>query len=195
MIDYFALLESPRQPWLDPEAVQARFLQLSAPVHPDRVHGQSDETVREANQRFAQLNQAASTLRDPKERLQHLLQLETGAAPPTTQSIPPELFDLVTRLGQTCRSVDQFLAERAKATSPMLQAQFFGQALDWTDRVTELQNHLAQLRQTAEADLKSISAHWPSEKPIPQLQKLAHLFATANRWEAQLKERYAALAT
>jgi hypothetical protein len=32
------------------------------------------------------------------------------------------------------------------------------------------------------------------EKPLLELQKLAHDFATVARWEGQLKERFAALA-
>ena len=38
MTDAFALLSEPRRPWLDAEALKARFLPLSAAVHPDRVH-------------------------------------------------------------------------------------------------------------------------------------------------------------
>jgi DnaJ-domain-containing protein 1 len=36
--DYFALLDEPRQPWLDEEALKAKFFALSTSVHPDRVH-------------------------------------------------------------------------------------------------------------------------------------------------------------
>ena len=38
MTDYFALLGETRRPWLDTEALKAKFLTLTASVHPDRVH-------------------------------------------------------------------------------------------------------------------------------------------------------------
>jgi DnaJ-domain-containing protein 1 len=193
--DYFALLGFERSPWVEAEEVSARFLELSSKAHPDRVHGGGDEAVREANQRFAELNAAAACLREPRERLQHLLELETGSKQNFAQAIPGELMDLVMRVGQTCRSVDQFLAERAKATSPTVQAELFGKGLEWSDRVGELQQAVGELRVTAERDLKEIAERWPAEKPILELQKLAHVFATVARWEGQLKERFAALAS
>jgi len=193
MTDYFALLGFERSPWLDVEAVNARFLERSAEAHPDRVHG-DESAMKEANRRFADLNAAAACLREPRERLQHLLELETGSKQNFAQAIPNELMDLVMRVGQTCRSVDQFLAERGKATSPMMQAQLFGQGLEWSDRVSELMNAVSEMRVRAEARLKELSNRWPAEKPIAELQKLAHVFATVARWEGQLKERFATLA-
>jgi hypothetical protein len=194
MTDYFALLQFHRQPWLEPDEVNTRFLQLSAPLHPDRVHNAAPDQIQTANHTFAELNAAASCLRDPKERLQHLLHLETGAPATAAQSIPSELMDLFARVGQTCRNVDQFLSERAKVTSPMLQAQLFAQGLDWSDRISELQTAVAGLHANAQSELKTISAQWPQQKPIDRLKTLAHILATTNRWTTQLNERFAALA-
>jgi len=193
MTDYFALLGFERSPWLDVEAVNTRFLERSAEAHPDRVHRDAD-AIKEATQRFAELNAAAACLREPRERLQHLLELETGSKQNFAQSIPNELMDLVMRVGQTCRSVDQFLAERGKATSPIMQAQLFAHGLEWSDRVSELLTAVNTLRIQAETQLKDIASRWPADKPILELQKLAHVFATVARWEGQLKERFGALA-
>jgi DnaJ-domain-containing protein 1 len=194
MKDYFALLNFERRPWFGPEEVNARFVELSAAAHPDRVHGAGAEEVRGANERFAELNSAAACLRDSKERLHHLIQLETGAAPAWAQSIPSELMDLFGRVGQVCREVDQFLMERAKASSPMVQAELFARGLDWTSRLEELQAAIGNLRAQAEAELKAISEKWPAEKPIERLKTIAYIFATTGRWEGQLKERFGALA-
>src|SRR4051794_25616569 len=131
MTDFFALLDLPRTPWLEPDAVQARFLELSAGAHPDRVHGSADDVLKSANARFSALNSAAVCLREPRDRLNHLIQLENPDAATTApaQSIPPEFMDLMMRVGQSCRDVDRFLEERARATSPMMQAQLFSQGL------------------------------------------------------------------
>ena len=79
MNDAFALLEFPRQPWLEPEALKQAFLKHSTAMHPDKF---LDPTNKESAQaRFAELNQAHEILRDPKRRLQHLLTLERGHKP------------------------------------------------------------------------------------------------------------------
>lgn len=194
MTDYFALLNFPRAPWLDPAAVQARFLELSAAAHPDRVHNLGADQTEAANRRFSELNKAASILRDHKDRLHHLLALETGAAPAPTQNIPNELIELFGQIGQTCRSVDQFVTERNRATSPMLQAQMFAAGLDWNDSISELQQRVTSIRAEAEGALQQISQAWPAEKPFAKLATLAHSFAMITKWEAQLQERFATLA-
>src|SRR5215211_7472581 len=100
MVDYFASLNFPRAPWIEAEEVQKRFLELSAPVHPDRVHHLGAAEKEEANRKFAELNQAATTLRDHKERLQHLIALETGAASGAAQNISGEFVELFGRVGE-----------------------------------------------------------------------------------------------
>src|SRR5438445_2111306 len=100
MTDYFALLDEPRRPWLDPEVLKARFLALTAEVHPDRVHGATETEKRTANQRYADLNAAYNCLREPKERLLHLLELERGKKPEEVQKIPAGMMDLFAEIGQ-----------------------------------------------------------------------------------------------
>jgi DnaJ-domain-containing protein 1 len=195
MIDYFALLGFVRTPWLEAAEVQKRFLEISAAAHPDRVHNLGLDETAAANARFAELNKAAVILKDTKERLHHLLALETGAAPATAQNIPNELIELFGMIGQTCRSVDQFMAEKNRATSPMLQAQMFGKGLEWNDVIAELQGRVGEVKARAEAELQQIGKNWPREKPLARIAGLAHVFAMTGRWEAQLQERFAALAS
>jgi len=195
MTDYFALLNFPRTPWLDPAEVQKRFLEMSAAAHPDRVHNLGADETTVANARFAELNKAAAVLKDPKERLHHLLALEAGAAPATAQNIPNESIEFFGKIGQTCRSVDQFIAEKNRTTSPMLQAQMFAKGLDWSDAIADLQGRVAEVRAKADAELQQIGKNWPREKPLDRIAGLAHLFAMIGRWEAQLQERFAALAS
>jgi curved DNA-binding protein CbpA len=194
VVDYFALLNFPRTPWLDSAEVQARFLELSAQAHPDRVHNLGSVEVGVANEKFAELNKAFAVLRDHKERLHHLLALETGSAPAMMQNIPNSVIDLFARVGGTCRKVDEFVAARSATTSPMLQAQMFAAGLDWTDRVAELQQQVATVKSTAEDELKQVAQNWPAQKPIERLRELAHVFAMTAKWEAQLQERFANLA-
>src|SRR5437588_3739183 len=110
MIDYFALLNEERRPWIDPDAVKQAFQTLSAQVHPDRVHSAGEQEKRGAQERYTLLNAAYSCLRDPKERLLHLLELERGHKPEQVQNIPPDLMELLLEVGQLCREADTIAA-------------------------------------------------------------------------------------
>jgi hypothetical protein len=76
----------------------------------------------------------------------------------------------------------------------MVHAQLFAKGLDWTARVEEALAEVGNLRAKAEAELKEISEKWPADKPIDRLKVIAYIFATTGRWDAQLKERFGALA-
>src|SRR5688572_12200564 len=94
MADYFALLDEPRRPWLDSDSLKQKFLTLSTSAHPDRVHTATPTEKEFANRRFSDLNAAFTCLREPKDRLRHLLELELGAKPKDLQEIPPDPADL-----------------------------------------------------------------------------------------------------
>ena len=135
MTDYFALLNEPRRPWLEPEALKAKFLALAAEAHPDKQHGANEAEKLAANRRYAELNAAYHCLAEPKSRLLHLLELELGAKPKDVQQIPSALADLFAEVATTCRNADAFLAEKDKATSPLLQVQLFERAQEWVERL------------------------------------------------------------
>jgi len=121
MTDYFALLKEQRRPWIDVDLLKQKFLALSAEVHPDRVHGAEDSVKRAAQERFAELNTAYSCLREPKERLAHLLELETGAKPRQVQNVPSDLMNAFMEITNVCRGADSFLGEKNATTSPLLR--------------------------------------------------------------------------
>ncbi len=200
MTDCFALLNEPPRPWLDPDALKRKFLAVSAEVHPDRVHTAGDAEKQAAQRRYTELNGAYNCLREPKERLRHLLELECGAKPAELQQIPPDLMDLFLQVSGLCRDADEFLEEKQKVSSPLLKVKMFerGQA------VTE---KLAALRQTVQgkvdallAELKQIDARWEAERrpesprraaTLARLEELYRLFSYYARWTGQLHERIA----
>ena len=147
MPDFFALLNEPRRPWIDPESLKSKFLALSAETHPDRVHNAGETEKRTAQQRYAGLNAAYNCLRDPKERLAHLLELELGAKPKDLQQMPDDLAELFIQVGQLCRQADAFLAEKARATSPLLRVQLFERGQAWEEKLNELRASLAARRE------------------------------------------------
>jgi DnaJ-domain-containing protein 1 len=198
MTDYFALLNQPRRPWLEAEALKQKFLTLSTAYHPDRIHAAGEADKRAAQQRYTDLNAAYQCLREPRERLRHLLELELGSKPETVQRIPAELMDYSLEVSQLCRQADAFLAEKAKVSSPLLQVQLFERGQDETERLLALQRRIQARTGQAEAELKQVDALWTSDAPLspadrkpllPQLETLWRLLSYSARWNSQIRER------
>ena len=190
-MDYFALLEQPRLPWLDADALKAKFLALSAQAHPDRADSADKDT---ATRRAADLNAAYNCLREPKDRLAHLIELETGLRPDDVQENPAALVDLFFAIAPVFQSADKFLKERARATSPLAKAQLFADGMEWTDQLMRLQSQINSRRETLDAELRELNRAWPSSRPLAQAAALHRQFSFLKRWTEQTQERIARLA-
>jgi curved DNA-binding protein CbpA len=189
--DYFALLKEPRQPWLEPDALKEKFLALSAALHPDRVHQSSDADKLVANQRYAELNAAYNCLREPRERLRHLLELELRRKPSDLTNVPDDLMDLFFSVGKVLREVDVFVAEKAKASSPLLQVQFFERGQEWIEQLGCLRQSITARREPLVDELKAISALWQNttDKPLERLMQIWRWLSFYERWLSQIQER------
>jgi curved DNA-binding protein CbpA len=199
-MDHFALLGQPRQPWLEADSLKAAFLEKSASLHPDRVQAITTEEKAAATGRFTELNAAYNCLREPRERLLYLLELESGAPPANVQSIPADSMDLFMEGGQICRQADQFLATKARTSAPLLQAQWFEQALEWTARLQKLQERIHLRRDQLLAELREMNAVWNAAPPAPsavragtlplrRLEEMARTLSYIARADAQIQER------
>ncbi|MEO7298880.1 MAG: hypothetical protein ABI042_09925 [Verrucomicrobiota bacterium] len=200
MSDNFALLNEPRLPWIDPDDLKQKFFPLSAPFHPDRVHGGTDAEKLSANQRYAELNAAYNCLREPKERLLHLLELELGKKPSDIQKIPPGTMDLFVEVGQTCRDTDAFLAEKTKVTSPLMKVQLFERGQEWTDKLNTLQQKINLKRDGLSNELRELNSVWQNapktgspersaKLPLERLEQIYRVFSYVARWSEQIQER------
>ncbi len=193
MTDYFSLLAEPRRPWLDPESLKKKFLTLSAAVHPDRVHNSGEEEKSAAQRRYTELNQAYHQLRNPKERLQHLLELETGTKPQQVQQVPADLMEFFFQVAQLFKQTDSFLAEKAKTSSPLLQVQLFETAQDWTEKLNTLQQQLNAKQERLVAELKELDERWVDVPDrtlmLGRLEELYRLFSYFARWQSQIQEK------
>lgn len=195
MTDHFALLHEPRRPWLEPEALKDKFLRLSAEVHPDRVHQASASDKLSANRRFTELNAAYGCLREPRDRLRHLLELERGGKPSDLTDVPEDLLELFVAVGRLLRAVDAFAAEKARATSPLLQVQFFERGEEWLEKLRAMQQSVNARRDPLLNELKALDARWEDggQKPWERLLAIWRLLSFYDRWRAQLQERAVSL--
>lgn len=195
MPDYFALLNEPRRPWLDADALRQKFLARSANLHPDRIHSAGESDKAAATKKFTELNAAYNCLAEPKLRLLHLLELELGAKPKDIQSIPAQLADLFAEVAAVCRQADDFLVEKRKVSSPLLQVQWFERAQEWIEKLNALQRRLNDLNAQVMERLKTLDDQWISadgasrRAMLPKLEELYRLFGYFNRWNSQIQER------
>jgi molecular chaperone HscB len=100
--DYFAFFGLPRKLWIEMNALEQRFLQLSWKLHPDNFVN-ATETERELSlKRSSELNDAYRVLRDPVARVEYLLGLENMRKEGEhKQQAPPELLEEVFELNES----------------------------------------------------------------------------------------------
>jgi curved DNA-binding protein CbpA len=205
MTDYFALFNELRRPSPDVETLKRRFLQMSAATHPDRFHSAPEAERQQANQRYAELNAAYQCLCEPRNRLLHLIELESGARPKDIQRIPPGTMDLFVEVGQLCRDADAFLAERAKVISPLLKVRMFERGMEWTDKLNAVQQHVNTKRDELSVELTQLNEVWakappigaperPGALPLERLEQVYRVFSYIGRWSGQIQERVVQLA-
>lgn len=200
MADYFALLNEPRRPWIDPEVLKARFVALAAEAHPDRTHNHPQGEREAANQHYADLNAAYHCLREPKDRLAHLLELERGSKPEQVQNIPAGTADLFVEVSRVCREADVLVDGKSKLNSPVLKAQWFEKGIAATDELKCLQERLNARRDDLAAQLLILNLAWESAPavgsltrahllPCSRLEQIYRDFSYLTRWAQQIQER------
>jgi molecular chaperone HscB len=101
-IDYFTLFEMPRNLWIEMNALEQRFLQMSWKLHPDNFVNASEEERELSLKRSSELNDAYRTLRDPIARVEYLLAIEGQRKEgEKKQQAPPELLEEVFELNES----------------------------------------------------------------------------------------------
>src|ERR1700688_4135710 len=100
--DYFALFEMPRKLWIEMNALEQKFLELSWKLHPDNFVNATDTERELSLKRSSELNDAYRVLRDPVARVEYLLGLENMRKEGEhKQQAPPELLEEVFELNES----------------------------------------------------------------------------------------------
>jgi DnaJ-domain-containing protein 1 len=193
-MDYFATLGVPRQSWLDPDMLKEKFLRISSTVHPDKVAAPLEKAS--AEKEFERLNAAYNTLRAPRPRILHLLEVAGFPKSEHVQTVPETALRLFPLVAETTRNADELLKQKSSAGSPMLKVEFFSKAMAQADVIQRVQ---AQLREKVQEIESSLRAEAPLEPGLIPPERAARLRETAatlgflDRWQAQLQERVMAL--
>jgi curved DNA-binding protein CbpA len=185
MTYYFALLDEPRAPWLDPDKLKDRYHQKTLQTHPDTQTSPSG-----ADATFTSLNEAYQVLRDPKRRLHHLLSLEGAAPSSTDQTVPNQLHDLFPAFGALTQRAN-LLLEKIRATSNALSRSLLKpQILEVQIEAKAVREKIQDFSDASLAELRQINTAW-ANNPAEQFEGLSNLyfaFAYLTRWSTQLDE-------
>ena len=187
MIDYFALLDQPRVPWLDLNELKNAYHQKTLQTHPDAQTTRSRADAMDAT--FSSLNEAYQVLQDPKRRLHHLLSLE-GAAPSSHQTVPQHLHDLFPVVGALTQRANLLLEKIGTTSNRLSQSLLKPQILEVQNEAREVHTKIQHLFDASLAELRQINPAW-ANNPREQTKALSNLyvaFAYLTRWLAQLNE-------
>jgi curved DNA-binding protein CbpA len=188
MIDYFALLDQPHAPWLDPDKLKDTYHQKTLRAHPDAQASRPGADAADAA--FTSLNEAYQVLQDPKQRLHHLLSLEGGPPSSAEQMVPKQLHDLFPTVGALTQRAN-LLLEKIRATSNALSRSLLKpQILEVQNETKEVREKIQNLSDASLAELRQINTAW-AKNPTEQIEGLSNLyfaFAYLTRWSTQLDE-------
>ena len=77
-MDNFVLLQQPRLPWIDVEAVKHAFLARAKEFHPDKFHNASEAEKTAAQNRYTDLNAAQKMPGRPEGSIASFAGIGTG---------------------------------------------------------------------------------------------------------------------
>ena len=195
MTDYFALLEQPRLPWLDPDELKQAFHRKSLRIHPDARAPSGDGGTAEAE--FAQLNEAYKVLQDPKRRLQHLLALEGAAPVERSTTVPPDIEQLFAAVAAATQRAQATAEKNTKATSPLARSLLKPELLQVRTEIEDILAILQKQHVAAVDRLRDLTRRWEQrgEPTMAELHELFLRFSYLSRWISELQEKQVQLSS
>ncbi len=186
MIDYFALLEQPRAPWLDLDQLKNAYHKKTLHAHPD---AQPSGEPKSSIEPITDLNEAYQVLRDPKRRLYHLITLEK-AAPPSDGTVPSQLFDLFPAIGAVTQRANLVLEKIQTTSNNLSRSLLKPEILKVQTETKAVRQKIQEFMDAALIQLREINAGWAksSTDHIDALSDLYLRFAYLGRWSKQLDE-------
>lgn len=182
MPDHFAILAYSRRPWLDDAALKDAFHRATAQQHPDVAGGSGEQA--------AALNAAYAVLRDPAQRLRHLLELEWPGAAAMPGSIAPELAEWFGKIASLRQAGAALAKKEAAAQSPLARALLTADRTAHRQALEEAITALAVLEKSAYEELRALDASWEARDEMTHagVAALQQRFAFLTKWQARLRE-------
>ena len=146
--DYFAIFSLPRKLWIEMNALEQKFLQMSWKLHPDNFVNASESERESSLRRSSELNDAYRTLKEPVARVEYLLAIE-GARKEgeQKQQVPPELLEEVFELNE---SLDELRESKSAG----------GDLTALKRRLESAQKNFQQKLEEVDAELFKVAKEW-----------------------------------
>ncbi len=184
MIDYFALLDQPRAPWLDLDDLKNAYHQKTLRAHPD-----TQTSGKQTGARLADLNEAYQVWTRIQATLQHLLTLE-GIPTSPDASVPKDLYDLFPVIGAATQRANLLSREGSGNLNKLSRSLLKSEILRVKNETNEVRKGIQKLLDAALDQMRQINTAWASN-PAEQISALSNLylaFSYLTRWATQLDE-------
>jgi DnaJ-domain-containing protein 1 len=185
MTDYFALLDEPRRPWIEPDELKQKYHRLTLATHPDT---QAESTPSDA---FAELSKGYRTLADSRQRLLHLLMLEGRAPAAAAQAVPNDLAALFLKVGLLNQEIDLVSRKLTEATSSLGKSILTGELQEVQTRAKYQLDRLRGIYDEQLERLRNLNDKWTSDRArtLTQVAEVYGRITYLSRWIDQLGEK------
>ncbi len=181
MDNYFKLLDISPEVNIDLNLLSNQHKKLAALHHPDNLENSSSDDTQ-----YKLINTAFKTLKSPAKRLMHLMET-SGISYNKRGTVSDHLLDLFMSTAQLLQDTDAFLRKKSTTTSALALALLEGDS-------QIIQEQLAEQIETIETEqTRSLSHATEANEKNLLLENFARDLAFLEKWQAQLKERYASL--
>ncbi len=187
MQDSFAIFSEPRRPLLDEESLKAKFHALTTEHHPDVATEKSDA--------FSAINLAYETLRQPRTRLKHLLELEAPELIARHLPAPESIGNLFPGMGERKLRLDAFLKKRATTSSALAKAMLMNEHLELQEDLEAWLGVLEAEKERWQGTLPALDAEWAEANGTgaptsvaARIAEVAQALAYLDKWSAQVRE-------
>ena len=171
VMDYFATFSLPRKLWIETDALEQKFLQLSWKLHPDNFVNASEEERELSLKRSSELNDAYRTLRDPIARVEYLLAIEGERKEgEKKQQAPPELLEEVFALNESLDELRE--AKAAEEDLAELKSRLQAAGKSFQEKLGEVDGQLQSVAREWDAVLEANAAEESRKTLMARMNEL-----------------------
>ncbi len=176
MDNYFKLLNIEQNIHIDQDTLAKNHQKIAAEHHPDNPKNNNGDT------QYQNINRAYKTLKSPSKRLIHIIEL-TGMPFEKRGKVSDHLLDLFMSTAQILQESDAIIKKKSATTSYLVKA-----LLESETQITQ-----ELISKQIEIIEKETTSALNKAKETNNLTNSARDLAFLEKWQAQLKERYASL--
>jgi hypothetical protein len=179
MIDYFALLDLERRPFIADDSLKNAYLRKS-----EMIREQTNDL-----DALSSVNMAFRTLSNPAARTQHLLNIEFGDA--RGGRLAPDIGAIFGPVAEAVQMADRELGSLSLQSSALVRAMAYRKVDGVRDKLAEVENELSKRESGLLSELQQLDAVW-HEDPAQCRDRLAQIglrLTFVQKWLSEVHER------